>query len=40
MAGDRDHERRLRGKNRAVLFALLALVVLIYVVAMVRMGGL
>ena len=28
-----------RGKNLAVLFALIAFVVLIYVVAIVRMGG-
>ena len=31
--------RRQRGKNLAVLFALFAFVVLIYVVALVRMGG-
>ncbi|HET8727740.1 MAG TPA: hypothetical protein VFO41_09540 [Alphaproteobacteria bacterium] len=43
MAGDqekREHARRLRGRNLAVLFALLAFVVLIYVISMVRMGGL
>jgi hypothetical protein len=28
-----------RGKNLAVLFALIAFVVLIYIVAIVRMGG-
>lgn len=28
-----------RGKNLAVLFALIAFVVLVYVVAIVRMGG-
>jgi len=43
MAGDdrRDNEarRRLRGRNLAVLFALIAFVVIIYVVAIVRMGG-
>ena len=31
--------RRQRGKNLAILFALLAFVVLIYIVALVRMGG-
>lgn len=34
-----DARRRLRGKNLAVLAALLGFVVLIYVIALVRMGG-
>ena len=34
-----EQRRRLRGKNLAVGFLLLALVVLIYWVAMVKMGG-
>jgi hypothetical protein len=31
--------RRLRGRNLAVLFALLAFIVLIYLVTLVRLGG-
>ncbi|MEQ9814166.1 MAG: hypothetical protein RLO50_15410 [Azospirillaceae bacterium] len=34
-----EARRRLRGRNLAVLFALIAFVVIIYVVAIVRMGG-
>ena len=37
--GDSDVHRRQRGKNRAMLAALLAFILLIYVVAIVRMGG-
>lgn len=37
--GDTDIHRRQRGKNLAVLAALFAFVVIIYVVAMVRMSG-
>jgi len=39
--GERDVERRrrLRMRNRAVLLVLLMLVALIYVIAIVRMGG-
>ncbi|NBB82238.1 MAG: hypothetical protein GVY28_02410, partial [Alphaproteobacteria bacterium] len=43
--GDRgDHQglsraKAQRGKNLAVLFALIAFVALIYIVAIVRMGG-
>ena len=32
-------DRRLRQKNLAMLFALVAFVVLIYLVSIVRMGG-
>ncbi|WP_448203333.1 hypothetical protein [Azospirillum sp. sgz302134] len=34
-----ERRRRLRGRNYAVLAALLALVVLFYVVTLVRMSG-
>lgn len=34
-----ERRRRLRGRNYAVLAALLALVVLFYVITLVRMGG-
>ena len=33
------HQRRLRGRNLAVLFALLGFAALIYLVAIVRMSG-
>ncbi len=36
---DTDVHRRQRGKNLAVLGALVAFIVIIYVVAMVRMSG-
>lgn len=32
-------QRRQRGKNLALLVVLLAVVVLIYIIALVRMGG-
>ena len=32
-------KKRRRGKNLAVLFALLGFVVLVYIVSIVRMGG-
>ena len=32
-------QKRRRGKNLALLFALLAFVVLVYIVSIVRMGG-
>jgi|HigsolmetaAR203D_1030402.scaffolds.fasta_scaffold00476_3 hypothetical protein len=35
----RERQRRLRGKNIALLCALLAFVALIYVISIVRMGG-
>lgn len=34
-----EQARRHRARNRAVLFVLLALVALIYVISIVRMGG-
>jgi hypothetical protein len=34
-----ERERRMRGRNRALLVLLLALVALFYVVALVRMSG-
>ena len=34
-----DHRQRLRGRNLAVLFALLGFVALVYLVAIVRMAG-
>ncbi|WP_282189058.1 hypothetical protein [Azospirillum sp. SYSU D00513] len=34
-----QRRKRLRGRNLAVLFALLALVALFYVITIVRMGG-
>jgi hypothetical protein len=34
-----EHKRRQRGKNIAVLVALLALVALLYVITLVRIGG-
>jgi hypothetical protein len=37
--GDPEADRRLRNRNRAVLAILVALVVLIYFTAIVRMGG-
>lgn len=36
---DTDLHRRQRGKNLAVLAALVSFVVIIYIVAMVRMSG-
>lgn len=36
---DSDMHRRQRGKNLALLAALFAFVVLVYIVAMVRMSG-
>ncbi len=36
---DRVEQRRLRAKNLVLLLALIAFVVLIYVVSVVRMGG-
>ena len=36
---DEQRAKRLRAKNRVLLFALLAFVVLIYFVSIVRMGG-
>lgn len=35
-----ERRKRLRGRNYAVMAALLALVVLFYVITVVRMGGL
>lgn len=37
--GDTEVHRRQRGKNLAVLAALVSFIVIIYVVAMVRMSG-
>lgn len=37
--GTSERERRMRGRNRALLVVLLALVALFYVIAMVRVGG-
>ena len=34
-----ERERRIRARNRALLAVLLALVVLFYVIALVRIGG-
>jgi hypothetical protein len=34
-----QRRKRLRGRNLAVLFALLGLVALFYVITLVRMGG-
>jgi hypothetical protein len=34
-----ERERRMRGRNRALLAVLLALVALFYVVTIVRIGG-
>ena len=34
-----ERERRMRARNRALLFVLLGLVALFYVVAMVRIAG-
>jgi len=36
---DREEARRLRAKNLALLAALLAFVVVVYLVSVVRMGG-
>lgn len=36
---DPESQRRLRGRNLAMLAALLGFVVLVYVVSVVRMGG-
>ncbi len=36
---ERERRKRLRGRNYAVLAALVALVVLFYVITIVRMGG-
>ena len=36
---DALRRRRLRSRNRAILVALLAMVALIYVISIVRMGG-
>ena len=37
--GDSDLHRQKRGKNLALLGALLAFIVLVYIVALVRMGS-
>ncbi|WP_375593867.1 hypothetical protein ABWI00_17705 [Algihabitans albus] len=37
--GDSDLHRQKRGKNLALLGALLAFIVLVYIVAIVRMGS-
>jgi hypothetical protein len=37
--GTSERERRMRGRNRALLAVLLALVALFYVVTIVRIGG-
>jgi len=37
--GTNERERRMRGRNRALLALLLALVALFYVVTIVRIGG-
>ena len=34
-----ERERRMRGRNRALLVVLLSLVVLFYVITLVRIGG-
>ncbi len=34
-----DHQRRLRGRNLAVLVSLLGFVALVYLIAIVRMAG-
>jgi hypothetical protein len=34
-----ERERRMRGRNRALLALLLALVALFYVITLVRIGG-
>lgn len=36
---DEERRRRVRGRNMAVLAALVALVALFYVITIVRMGG-
>ena len=37
--GTNERERRMRGRNRALLALLLALVALFYIVTLVRIGG-
>lgn len=37
--GSNERERRMRARNRALLFVLLGLVALFYVIALVRMSG-
>jgi hypothetical protein len=37
--GTNERERRMRGRNRALLAVLLALVALFYVITIVRIGG-
>ncbi len=37
--GDSDIHRKKRGKNLALLAALLAFIVIVYIVSIVRMGG-
>jgi hypothetical protein len=37
--GTNERERRMRGRNRALLALLLALVALFYAVTIVRIGG-
>ena len=37
--GDSDVHRQKRGKNLALMVALLAFIVLVYIVAIVRMGA-
>lgn len=39
MPGIDEHRRRLRSRNLTVMAVLLALVALIYVISIVRMGG-
>ena len=34
-----ERERRMRGRNRALLFVLLGLVALFYAISLVRLGG-
>jgi hypothetical protein len=36
---DREQKRRLRAKNLALAFALLALVTLFYLITLVKLGG-
>jgi hypothetical protein len=39
IAADRDREKTIRTRNRALVAVLLALVALFYALAIVRMGG-
>ena len=36
---NRTRARRLRGRNLAVLFSLIAFIVLVYLITLVRLGG-